>query len=88
MSGHRAEISRQNANLHKVKQQLASDAKRVGANTVIHFKYGQRAHNWYTHIFDLTWDSESWYGESDAGGQATECVSTGNLEAEILSCVK
>ena len=60
------DISRQNANLGEVKRRLARDAKSVGANAVANFKYGQRAHRWWTHILDFKWDSESWYGEGDA----------------------
>ena len=60
------EISRQNANLGEVKRRLASAAKGIGTTTIQNFKYGQRAHRWWTHIFDLKWDSESWYGEGEA----------------------
>lgn len=60
------EISRQNANLGEVKRRLASAAKAHGSTAVQNFKYGQRAHRWWTHIIDLKWDSESWYGEGEA----------------------
>jgi hypothetical protein len=62
----RVEISRQNANLTQVKRKLASQAQGCGGNSVIKFKYGQRAHRWWTHILDFKWDSESWYGEGEA----------------------
>ena len=60
------EISRQNANLGEVKRRLAREARTAGANAIANFRYGQRAHKWWTHILEFKWDSESWYGEGDA----------------------
>jgi uncharacterized protein YbjQ (UPF0145 family) len=59
------EISRQNSNLDAVKQRLASDAKNAGANAVMNFRYGQRAHG-LMDLLSFKWDTESWYGEGDA----------------------
>ena len=62
----RVEISRQNANLTKVKQRLAKEATARGATIIANFRYGQRAHKWWEQAFTFKWDSESWYGEGDA----------------------
>ena len=61
----RVEISRQNANLHDIKGNLARAATRVGANAVQSFKYGQRSHRWWEYL-TFKWDSEAWFGEGDA----------------------
>lgn len=60
------EVSRQNANLFEVKKRLAAEARARGANAVMNFSYGQRAHSWWSQLFTFRWDSESWYGEGDA----------------------
>jgi hypothetical protein len=60
------DISRQNANLTEVKQQLAKEAHSLGANTVMNFRYGQRKHQWWALVFTFRWDTESWHGEGDA----------------------
>ena len=60
------EISRQNANLSQLKEKMAMEAKAAGANAIINFKYGQRAHQWWEKAFTFKWDTESWYGEGDA----------------------
>lgn len=59
------EVSRQNANLVMVKDQMAEKALAAGANAVANFKYGQRAHKWWQHM-TFRWDTESWFGEGDA----------------------
>lgn len=59
------EISRQNANLFQVKADLAAQAKAKGANAIVNFAYGQRAHPWWE-MFALKWDTESWHGAGDA----------------------
>ena len=41
----------------------STEAKAVGANAILAFKYGQRAHTWLEQLFSFKWDSESWYGE-------------------------
>lgn len=58
------EISRQNANLYLVKQELASRARVRGGNCIANFRYGQRAHSWLQ-LISLKWDTESWYGSGD-----------------------
>jgi hypothetical protein len=61
----KVERSRQNSNLPEIKKMMAAQAKAAGANAIVGFKYGQRAHKWYQlHIFK--WDTESWYGEGIA----------------------
>jgi len=60
------EISRQNSDLDEVKQQLALDAKSIGATAIMNFSYGQKKHQWWELVFTLKWDTESWHGEGDA----------------------
>ena len=60
------EISRQNSNLDAVKSQMAAKARSAGANAIVGFAYGQRAHPWWKQFLSFKWDSESWYGEGDA----------------------
>lgn len=59
------DISRQNSDLSEVKQQLARDAKAVGAKAIMNFRYGQKKHQWWQLVL-IKWDTESWYGEGDA----------------------
>jgi uncharacterized protein YbjQ (UPF0145 family) len=49
--------------LDDVKRKMASKAKRVGANGIIRFRYGQRANAW-TWLLGI--DDVSWYGEGTA----------------------
>jgi hypothetical protein len=58
--------NRQNSNLGEVKTLMAAEARRVGANAVVRFKYGQRSHKWWEQMFTFRWDSESWFGEGQA----------------------
>ena len=58
--------NRQNSNLIEVKQLMAASAKAAGANAVLGFRYGQRAHKWWQQAFTFKWDSESWFGEGVA----------------------
>lgn len=51
---------RQNANLKQIKEKLASDAASLGADAVIHFKYGQKRS-----ILSL-WDDTKWSAEGTA----------------------
>jgi len=60
------EISRQNADLSKVKQRLAQEARSLGATVVMNFRYGQKKHEWWEQVFTFKWDTESWHGEGDA----------------------
>lgn len=62
----RKEISLQNSNLSEIKKLLASEAKSVGATTIMNFKYGQQKHKTWELLFSFKWDTESWYGEGDA----------------------
>ncbi len=48
---------RQNSNLKKIKESLAYDAAMMGADAVIHFKYGQKKS-----LFTL-WDNTKWVVE-------------------------
>ncbi|GJQ22141.1 MAG: hypothetical protein HBSIN02_24960 [Bacteroidia bacterium] len=61
-----ARINRQNSNLEEVKRELAQQAKSLGANTIMNFRYGQKKHQWWELVFTFRWDTESWYGEGDA----------------------
>lgn len=60
------EISRQNSNLFEVKKQMAREAKSIGANAVMNFKYGQKKHKTWELVLSFKWDTESWHGEGDA----------------------
>jgi uncharacterized protein YbjQ (UPF0145 family) len=62
----RVEVSRQNSNLTEVKRRMAHDARTMGANVVMGFRYGQRKHAWWENLLTLKWDTESWHGEGDA----------------------
>lgn len=62
----KTEISRQNSNLSEVKKEMAKKAKRIGANSIINFKYGQKSHKWWQLVFTFKWDTESWFGVGDA----------------------
>ncbi len=46
-----------NANLRSVKNKLASEAKRLGADAIMNFKYGQKR------TLLSIWDDTKWYGE-------------------------
>jgi hypothetical protein len=59
-------IGRQNANLAEVKEKLAEEATRRGANAVAKLQYGQRRHGPGKLINPLRWDTESWIGEGEA----------------------
>ena len=61
-----AKRNRQNSNLTEIKSSLAQQAVAVGANAVVLFRYGQRAHKWWEQAFTFRWDSEAWYGEGKA----------------------
>ncbi len=58
-------INRQNSNLNEVKKLMVSQAKSVGADTIINFQYGQRSNKWYEH-FLVKWDQETWFGTGKA----------------------
>ena len=60
------EISRQNSNLFEVKSQMAREAKIIGANIIMNFRYGQKKHKSWELILTFKWDTESWHGEGDA----------------------
>jgi G:T/U-mismatch repair DNA glycosylase len=62
----KVEISRQNSNLMEVKARMAAQAKQLGANAIMSFKYGQKPHKWYEQVFTFKWDTESWHGEGVA----------------------
>lgn len=57
--------NRQNSNLNEIKKLLAQQAQGHGANAVVGFRYGQKAHKWWQ-LGGLWWDSESWFGEGQA----------------------
>lgn len=59
-------IGKQNANLSEVKEKLAAEAAKRGANAVVCLRYGQRRHGPGKLINPLRWDTESWVGEGEA----------------------
>lgn len=59
-------IGKQNANLTEVKERLASEAAKRGANAVAQLSYGQRKHGPVKLMNPLRWDTESWVGEGEA----------------------
>ena len=61
----RVQISRQNASLTEVKEQLAAQVGACGGNALMNFRYGQKPHPWWELLL-LKWDTESWHGEGDA----------------------
>ncbi len=58
--------NRQNSNLGEIKQLMAEQARAVGANAIVGFRYGQRTHKWWQQAFTFKWDTEAWFGEGDA----------------------
>ena len=59
------EISRQNSNLAQVKEKMVRQGQAVGANAIVNFRYGQKAHS-LIGLLSFKWDTESWHGEGDA----------------------
>mgnify|MGYP006919744223 CR=1 FL=1 len=60
-----AKKNRQNFTLTQIKDMMAAEARAAGANAIVDFRYGQRAHKWYQHSL-IKWDSEAWFGEGRA----------------------
>jgi hypothetical protein len=59
-------IGRQNADLGQLKEHLATEALRRGANAVAVLSYGQRKHGPGQLMNPFRWDTESWFGEGQA----------------------
>jgi hypothetical protein len=59
-------IGRQNADLSEVKERLAGEAVKRGANAVSKLTYGQQKHGPLGLVNPLRWDTESWVGEGEA----------------------
>lgn len=59
-------IGKQNANLAEIKEKLAAEAARRGANAVARLQYGQHRHGPLKLMNPLRWDTESWIGEGEA----------------------
>ena len=57
--------NRQNFSVTQIKDMMVVEAKSAGANAIVDFKYGQKAHKWYQQI-GLKWDTEAWFGEGRA----------------------
>ncbi len=57
--------NRQNWDLFKIKDELVRQAEALGANAIVEFKYGQRAHKWYRLLLPV-WDHEAWHGDGVA----------------------
>ncbi len=60
-----AQKNRQNFTLTQIKDMMVVEAKSAGANAIVDFKYGQKAHKWYQQM-GLKWDNEAWFGEGRA----------------------
>lgn len=59
-------IGLQNANLDELKDRLAREAKRRGANAVVKIGYGQAKHGPLRLLNPFSWDTESWHGSGEA----------------------
>lgn len=59
-------IGKQNANLVEVKEKLAAEATKRGANAVANLYYGQRKHGPGQLLNPFRWDTEAWVGEGEA----------------------
>ncbi|HEU5254093.1 MAG TPA: hypothetical protein VFU16_12290 [Solirubrobacterales bacterium] len=59
-------IGKQNANLAEIKEKLAAEAHKRGANAVASLRYGQRKHGPLQLVNPLRWDTEVWVGEGEA----------------------
>ena len=55
----------QNFTLETIKNLMAAQAKAVGANAIVEFRYGQKSHKWYQQL-QLKWDNMEWFGEGKA----------------------
>ncbi len=62
----------QNTPLSEMKQQAAAEAKRLGANAVGNYRYGQRADSTIRDVFGFRWDSERISVSGDAVTLETE----------------
>jgi hypothetical protein len=60
-----AKKNRQNFTLTQIKDMMAAEAKAIGANAIVDFRYGQKSHKWYQQTL-IKWDSEAWFGEGRA----------------------
>jgi hypothetical protein len=61
-----ASIGLQNANLDQLKDRLAREGKRRGANAVVKITYGQQKHGALKLLNPFRWDTESWHGTGEA----------------------
>ena len=59
-------IRQQNSTLDDVKRDLSIQAKAIGANAIMNFRYGQRLATLWEALIKFEWDIELWYGEGDA----------------------
>ena len=53
-------------NLDMVKHQMADKAKKLGANAIVGFKYGQKSAGWFRAALLSLDDNINWYGEGVA----------------------
>ncbi len=53
-------------NLNSIKKQLISKAKRMGANVIIDFKYGQKSTSAFRSMLLVFDDNVNWYAEGTA----------------------
>lgn len=58
-------IGGQNKDLRIVKERLAEEVRRRGADGLVKFTYGQRGNPWYKSLTGLL-DAEHWYGSGEA----------------------
>lgn len=52
--------------LGDIKRQLADKAKRMGANVIVDFKYGQKSASWFKSILLAYDDNINWYADGIA----------------------
>jgi uncharacterized protein YbjQ (UPF0145 family) len=59
-------VSKQNALPSDVKNKIALEAKKLGANAVANFETAQAGHHWLFTASLIKWDTESLYGVGNA----------------------
>ena len=59
-------FNQQLKNLDDIKHQLADSAKKLGANAIINFKYGQKSLSFFKAMFFATDDNVNWFATGDA----------------------
>jgi hypothetical protein len=60
------QIHNEKANLNDVKRHMAVRARKLGANAIVDFQYGQRSFRGLELLALFMRNTEVWYGEGDA----------------------